>query len=125
MIKLTDLNPRTAYCIVRDTVMRETIVVHGRTILAEARTSRDFQRFKVADPLWTDTEKIDCGDFFLGVWRDPTRPELNVRAEVQAPVEVVRETVAPDQVVVYQEEELSLAELLEVGAHQAVESFLQ
>lgn len=76
------LTPGVCYCVMRDPVMRESIVVAGGIIQAEAETSRDFRRYAVEEPLPWDYVRVLCGKFALAIWRDPTRPELNIPREL-------------------------------------------
>lgn len=79
-ILIDDLVPGVNYGVVRDVAQRETIVVRGDEIKRTARFSRDFQHFNATERLWergNNHVRVKCGDFFIGVWRDPTRPELN------------------------------------------------
>lgn len=68
------------YGVVRDTTAREMILVSGATIKRNP-ASHEFQRFNEHARLWErgdDHERIECpGGFFIGILRDPSRPELN------------------------------------------------
>lgn len=83
------LDPHTMYCVVSDISMRESVLATGRRIRAEAETTRDFRRFQPLEPIWRDYVRLDCGKFVLAIWRDPTRPELNVGEDRGEPLVVV------------------------------------
>lgn len=85
-ISLSVLSAAAAYCVMRDPQMHESIVVSGRTIQQGAETSRDFRRYSVDEPLPFGYVRVLCSEdaFALAVWRDPTRPELNVPFDLEA-----------------------------------------
>ncbi len=113
-LPLASLEPRVAYCVLRDPVMHESIVVLGREIQAEYESSRDFKRYYADEPISIDYVKVECGKFVLAIWRDPTRPELNVPREVAPseliePVALANEAPPPEPIVVQTTMEESLA----------------
>jgi hypothetical protein len=78
MLRLSDLNPRTNYCVVRDPENRESIVTRGDEIQRTWRRNRDYYHYAPTQAPWHEYLRLDCGDgVVLAVWRDPTRPELN------------------------------------------------
>lgn len=78
MLKLSDLNPRVNYCIVRDPDNRESIVTRGSEIQQTWKTNRDYYHYIGNQAPWREYIPIDCGNgVIIAVWHDPTRPELN------------------------------------------------
>lgn len=77
-----------SYCVMRDPVLHESIVFSGRTIQEGAETSRDFRHYPIEAPIPIDYVRVLCGDFSIAIWRDPSRPELNIAREPE-PVTVL------------------------------------
>ena len=78
LLELDQLVERAGYCVIRDESNRESILVTGRKIRAEALSSSDFRRFKPFEPMTLPgyvRVRID-DEHHLGIWHDPTRPEL-------------------------------------------------
>ena len=78
ILELNQLVERAGYCVIRDEANRESILVTGRRIRAEALSSSDFRRFKPYEPMTLPgyiRVRVD-DDHHLGIWHDPTRPEL-------------------------------------------------
>lgn len=86
-INLSDLDDLAGYCVIRDAHKRESIIASGRKIKmllegdlknTEYLSASDFQRFKPAESLGLpDYVRVDVdGDQHIGIWLDPTRPEL-------------------------------------------------
>ncbi len=86
-----------SYCVMRDPVLHESIVVSGRSIQAEAETSRDFRHYPPDAPIPSDYVRLECGGFSLAIWRDPSRPELNIAREVEPePINVLLRQGTPE-----------------------------
>ena len=79
-IELTQLDPQVAYCVIRDNSpqARESILVMGSKILREALSCSDLQKFRPNASLGMNGYvRIRVNDTtHLGIWADPTRPEL-------------------------------------------------
>jgi hypothetical protein len=86
-VELSELDDNTAYGVIRDARNRESILVSGRKIrqimAGEWRdttylAASDFQRFKPAENFGLpDYVRLRVNDqIHLGIWRDPSRPEL-------------------------------------------------
>lgn len=93
MLKLSDLNPRVNYCVVRDPDNRESIVTRGSEIQQTWKSNRDYYHYIGNQTPWREYLPVDCGNgVIIAVWHDPTRPELN-RMDDGAPMEI--EEVTP------------------------------
>jgi hypothetical protein len=79
ILELDQLEDRVAYCVIRDEANRESIIVRGRDIKAQALRSPDFRRFGPHQAMsLTGYVRVRVNDdCHLGVWLDPTRPELH------------------------------------------------
>lgn len=86
-IDLNCLDDRSNYCVIRNAHNRESIVASGRRIKlllsgeirgTEFLSLADFQKFKPHESLTlVDYVRIRVDEnLHLGVWLDPTRPEL-------------------------------------------------
>ncbi len=92
MIDVSQLDDRVCYCVLRDMSNRESILMHGHAIKRAATVrNMDVQRLRHDEGLWDTYVRATCGDFHIGIWRDPTRPELNQveREPVLAPLVTV------------------------------------
>ncbi len=73
-ITLNRINPAVYYCVVSDASVYASSIVKGSRLLS---SSVEFQKFSADDLIWENCVRVDCGRFFISVWRDPTRPELH------------------------------------------------
>ncbi len=100
-IDLSTLDPRVSYCVLRDIQNRESIIASGRDIQRGWHANRDFQHFRTTEPWISQFEATyvrvarGADDHVLGLWRDPTRPELNADRCDAAPAEL--HTVRDDE----------------------------
>lgn len=77
-MNLDQLQDRAVYCVIRDEANRESIVALGSEIKSRASSNPDFRRFKKGE-LMTLPGYVRVhvnATYYLGIWLDPTRPEL-------------------------------------------------
>jgi hypothetical protein len=78
ILELEHLVDTATYCVIRDEDNRESVMASGRRIKAQALTCSDFKRFKPFQMVsLAGYLRLRVNDeVHLGIWRDPSRPEL-------------------------------------------------
>jgi len=112
------------YGVMRDPVLHESIVVSGRTIQEHAETSRDFRHYALEAPIPQGYVRLLCNGFSLAIWRDPTRPELNLFEKAEFEIVPLRQGTTAEIAAEDKAADLALAAELAEPDPESLEYFL-